>query len=56
MPNSKKKRTESESARQKARTTKNKERKYQLLLKNFPDSVHKETWIKKLKRGGITTD
>ena len=56
MPKSKKKKTERERANQKARTTKNKERKYQLLLKNSPDSIHKETWVKKLKRGGLTSD
>ena len=56
MPRSKKKKSDKERANQKARTTKNKERKYQLLLKNSPDSPHKETWVKKLKRGNITSD
>ncbi len=45
----KKKKTDGQKSRQKRRTHKNKAKKYENLIKQFPHSPQIEIWIKKLE-------
>lgn len=50
MPHSKHKKSESQRARQKSRTKDNKIRKYQKLLRLFPDSLWRKAWQEKIDK------